>query len=152
MDRTMTDIQRISDTLAILALQVDYARGADSFDEDTYAQAFTEDGVLDASHCGLTPVRGRQAIAAEIANAYRQQTHNIHYVTNQMVLWIEGDRAAGFAYFFQRSILKNGGRTEFCGRYDDEYRRTAAGWKISKRVLIELLPTVLEGYELGEKS
>lgn len=148
----MTDVNHLSDVLAILALQVDYARGADSFDGDIYAQAFTEDGILDAMHCGMPPAVGRPAIAAEMANAFRQQTHNIHYVTNQRVLWVEGDRAGGFAYFFQRSVLKNGGRTEFCGRYDDEYRRTPDGWKISKRVLTELLPTVLEGFEVSGQS
>ena len=53
------------DVLAILALQSDYARGADSFDGATYAAVFTPDG-----------------------------------------------------------------------------------WRISRRVLVELLPTVLEGYEV----
>jgi hypothetical protein len=53
---------------------------------------------------------------------------------------------------FQRSILRNGGRTEFSGRYEDEYRRTPEGWKISRRVLIELLPTVLDGYVVPDAS
>jgi len=148
----MDRLQDIEDRLAILALQVDYARAADSFDGDLYASVFTEDGVLDASQCGFPVARGRQQIAAVMNDAFRQQTHNIHLTTNQRVLTIDGDRAAGFAYFFQRSLLKNGGRTEFAGRYDDDYRRTAAGWKISRRVLIELLPTVVEGYDLGAEG
>jgi len=148
----MTEVQHLIDVLAIMALQVDYARGADSFDGNIYAQAFTDDGILDATQCGMPQAIGKEAIATEMANAFRQQTHNIHYVTNQRVLWVDGDRASGFTYFFQRSVLKNGGRTEFCGRYDDEYRRTPKGWKISKRVLIELLPTVLEGFEVSGQS
>jgi len=145
----MDRLQDIEDRLAILALQVDYARAADSFDGDLYATVFTEDGVLDAGHCGFPVARGRREIAAMMNDAFRQQTHNIHLTTNQRVLAIDGDRATGFAYFFQRSILRNGGRTEFAGRYDDDYRRTAEGWKISRRVLIELLPTVVEGYDVG---
>lgn len=138
----------VKDVLAIMALQVDYARGADSFDGAVYAAVFTQDGILDASQCGFPVARGRQEIAAIMDDAFRQQTHNIHMTSNQRVLTIDGDEATGFAYFFQRSILKNGGHTEFAGRYDDEYRRTADGWKISRRVLVELLPTVMRGYEL----
>lgn len=148
----MDRLQEIEDWLAILALQVDYARAADSFDGNLYASVFTEDGVLDASHCGFPVACGRQQIAAVMDGAFRQQTHNIHLTTNQRVLSIDDDRATGFAYFFQRSLLRNGGRTEFAGRYDDEYRRTAEGWKIERRVLIELLPTVVEGYELGSEG
>jgi uncharacterized protein (TIGR02246 family) len=148
----MDRLQEIEDRLAILALQVDYARAADSFDGNLYASVFTEDGVLDASHCGFPVASGRHQIAAVMDDAFRQQTHNIHLTTNQRVLTIDGDRATGFAYFFQRSLLKNGGRTEFAGRYDDDYRRTAEGWKISRRVLIELLPTVVEGYTLGSEG
>lgn len=146
----MTDrLQHIEDTLAILALQVDYARAADSFDGGQYAAVFTADGVLDPSHCGIPVATGRAAIAATMNAAFAQQTHNIHLTTNQRVLSIDGDRATGFAYFFQRSRLKNGGHTEFAGRYDDEYQRTVDGWRISRRVLTELLPTVLEGYGLN---
>lgn len=145
----MYDLQTIGDTLAILGLQADYARAADSFDPACYAEVFTEDGILDASRCGFAVAVGRADIAETMGNAFRQQTHNIHMTMNQRVLSVEGDRATGFAYFFQRSILKNGGRTEFCGRYDDEYVRTAEGWKIRRRVLVELLPTVMEGYDIA---
>jgi ketosteroid isomerase-like protein len=72
--------------------------------------------------------------------------------SNQRVLSVDGDTATGRCYFFQRSILRNGGRTEFSGRYDDVYRRTDAGWKIQRRVLTELLPTILEGYEVPTGS
>lgn len=143
------EVQRIADTLAIMALQIDYARAADSFDAACYAAVFTQDGVLDASSCGFPVAVGQDAIAGTMANAFDQQTHNIHLTTNQRVLTIDGDEATGFAYFFQRSILKNGGRTEFAGRYDDTYRRTAEGWRISKRILTELLPTVLQRYEIA---
>lgn len=143
----MTDLQRISDTLDILGLQADYGYAADTFDGDVYASVFTEDGILDATDCGVPVARGRKEIAALIGNAFQQQTHNIHMTMNNRVLSVDGDHATGFAYFYQRSILKNGGRTEFSGRYDDEYRRTDAGWKIAKRVLVELLPTVLEGFD-----
>jgi uncharacterized protein (TIGR02246 family) len=96
----MDRLQEIEDRLAILALQVDYARAADSFDGNLYASVFTEDAVLDASHCGFPVARGRREIAAVMDDAFRQQTHNIHLTTNQRVLTIDGDRAAGFAYFF----------------------------------------------------
>lgn len=136
------------DILAIMALQVDYARGADSFDGATYAAVFTPDGVLDATSTGLPAVHGTEAIAKLMDDTFAQQTHNVHMTMNQRVTSVDGDTAEGFCYFFQRSILKNGGRTEFTGRYDDSYVRTPEGWKISRRVLVQLLPTVLEGYEI----
>lgn len=138
----------IEDRLAILNLQALYARGADSFSGAAYAEAFTEGGVLDASDTGIAKVEGRAAIAALMDSVFAQQTHNFHMVSNQCVTALDDDRAEGFCYFFQRSILKNGGRTEFAGRYDDVYRRTPDGWKIERRTLIELLPTVLEGFEV----
>lgn len=133
---------------AIKHLQVDYARGADSFSGATYAEVFTDDAVLDATNTGVPAVRGRAAIAKLMDDTFVQQTHNIHMTMNQRVTRIDGDTAEGWCYFFQRSILKNGGRTEFAGRYDDTYQRTPDGWKISKRVLTELLPTVMEGYDV----
>lgn len=136
------------DILAIQHLQVDYARGADSFSGTEYAAVFTEDGILDPTNTGIPAVQGRAAIAKLMDDTFAQQTHNMHITTNQRVSRIEGDTAEGWCYFFQRSILKNGGRTEFSGRYEDEYVRTAEGWKINKRVLLELLPTVLDGYEV----
>src|SRR5882757_589675 len=146
----MTNPMPTEDVLALLGLQVEYADGADSFSGQTYAAVFTEDGVLDATHTGIPAVAGRAAIAKLMDDTFAQQTHNFHMTTNQRVLSVEGDQAAGRCYFFQRSILHNGGRTEFSGRYEDEYQRTSEGWKISKRVLIELLPTVLEGYEIPD--
>jgi ketosteroid isomerase-like protein len=142
----------VEDVLALLALQAEYADGADSFSGTTYAAVFTDDGELDATHTGIPAVVGRAAIAKLMADSFVQQTHNCHMTTNQRVLSVDGDRATGRCYFFQRSILRNGGRTEFSGRYEDEYRRTEDGWKIAKRVLIELLPTVLEGYEVPDGS
>lgn len=140
----------VDDVLALLALQAQYADGADSFSGATYAEVFTEDGVLDATHTGIPAVAGRAAIAKLMDDTFAQQTHNFHMTSNQRVLSVDGDHATGRCYFFQRSILRNGGRTEFAGRYEDVYRRTADGWKISKRVLIELLPTILEGYEVPD--
>ena len=140
----------VEDVLAILDLQAEYADGADSFSGAAYASVFTEDAVLDASNTGVPAVVGHAAIAKIMDDSFAQQTHNCHMTTNQRVLTVEGDRATGSCYFFQRSILKNGGRTEFSGRYEDVYRRTPAGWKIEKRVLVELLPTVLDGYEVPD--
>jgi ketosteroid isomerase-like protein len=148
----MTDPMPVQDVLALLNLQAEYADGADSFSGATYASVFTEDGVLDATHTGIPAVAGRTAIAKLMDGTFAQQTHNCHMTTNQRVLSVDGDRATGRCYFFQRSILRNGGRTEFSGRYEDEYRRTPEGWKISRRVLIELLPTVLDGYVVPDGS
>ncbi|MCU1659628.1 MAG: ketosteroid isomerase [Pseudonocardiales bacterium] len=148
----MTASLPVDDVLALLALQAEYADGADSFSGVTYAQVFTDDAILDPSGTGVPAVVGRTAIAKLMDDSFAQQTHNCHMTTNQRVLSVDGDRATGRCYFFQRSILRNGGRTEFSGRYEDEYLRTADGWKISKRVLIELLPTVLEGYDVPDGS
>ena len=125
------------DVLAILALQSDYARGADSFDGG-------DSGARRVEHA----VGGTAAIAKLMDDTFAQQTHNMHMTMNQRVTSVDGDVAEGWCYFFQRSVLTNGGRTEFAGRYDDSYRRTPDGWRISRRVLVELLPTVLEGYEV----
>jgi ketosteroid isomerase-like protein len=146
----VTNALPVQDVLALLDLQAQYADGADSFSGTTYARVFTEDGILDATHTGIPAAVGREAIAKLMDDSFVQQTHNCHMTTNQRVLTVEGDHATGSCYFYQRSILKNGGRTEFSGRYEDVYRRTDDGWKIAKRVLIELLPTVLEGYEVPD--
>jgi ketosteroid isomerase-like protein len=148
----MTAARPIEDVLALLDLQAEYAEGADSFSGAQYAAVFTEDGVLDGSHTGIPVVTGRAAIAKLMDDTFAQQTHNCHITTNQRIVSVSGDTASGRCYFFQRSVLRNGGRTEFSGRYEDEYRRTADGWKISRRVLIELLPTILEGYEVPTGS
>jgi ketosteroid isomerase-like protein len=118
---------RLDDLEEIRTLQASYCRLVDSGyesapeDADAFAALFSEDGVWAA---GPEPVVGREAIRQRASSSRR---FRFHVVANPVV-HVEGDRATGWWHVLV-AVTGAEGAAWLAGRYEDEFVRTADGWR-----------------------
>ncbi len=135
----MTENERAEIERSCNRLVTAYARATDLGDGPAAAALFTEDGQLDMP--GGRSFHGRAQIAARIAEQPRQQVSR-HVIANIVIEPQAADRAAGSLYvtMYRGQRPESGGPVPLdgpylVGEYEDEYRRTAEGWRIARRRL-----------------
>ena len=121
----------------ILELTARYNRCFDDGDPEGFADTFTEDGVMVVT--GGPTVTGRAALA----EMCRHTPYGVVHVTVDPTVEVDGDRAVQVVTVLvlarpapdaapaeRRSSLQR------AGRYTDELRRTAGGWRFSRRTVV----------------
>ena len=131
----MTDqLQALLDRQAIVDLTIAYGWVLDHGPRTDLDQVFTADAV--AVYGGEEFV-GRDAIVDKVEDALGHLTVSQHIVTNQQVE-ITGDTATCRCYLHAQHTKRGtegGDNWIVAGRYIDELRRTADGWRITHRTL-----------------
>lgn len=131
-------LRRLEDLEAIRRLKHEYADLVDatvaSPGEASVARLldiFAEDAVADYGAFGT--IEGRAALGAFFAKMTEQSTFMMHYVANP-IIDVDGDRATARWYVHAAVARQAGGPAvqSIFGRYEDEYVRTPAGWKIQR--------------------
>jgi ketosteroid isomerase-like protein len=129
-------LQEISDRFEIQDLIYDYAAVIDQKRFDDLREVFTEDAHIDYSAVG-GPVGTRDEIIAFLHKVMGMFPNHQHLNAN-LQIEVDGDHATGRVMCFNpQEIAKPDGTTHIfmVGLwYIDEYRRTEAGWRISKRI------------------
>ena len=126
------DIAALADRLDIDDLGTRYATAVDTRDWDLYRTCFTADAIIDYTAAG--GIRGGvDEITAWLDTALANFTHTIHYVTNRAVT-LDGDHARGRLAYYNPMGLGDDKLLVAAGYYNDDYVRTADGWRISQRV------------------
>jgi hypothetical protein len=120
-------------------LSVDYVRHADFQDFDSFAELFTEDGVLEIQEVQR---RGHDEIKQHFRN--RPQMVTRHICTNHWIEPVDDDHARGMVYLTVYRIpgpfteadgpIPCDGPT-WIGHYEDAYVRTPRGWRFASRKL-----------------
>ena len=134
----MLSQQELSDRLELQDLVFFYSHLIDTKSFDTLREVFTEDAHIDYSAFGgsvgnleETIAYLKQAVADEIFPNSQHLNANLQFTVN-------GDSATGRVMCFNPMEMKlpDGGLQVFLIGlwYVDEYRRTSAGWRISRRV------------------
>ncbi len=134
----MFSLQELSDRLEIQDLVFLYAHLIDSRQFDQLREVFTEDAFVDYSVYGgsvgdleTTIDFLKQAVTHELFPNCQHLNANVHVT-------LDGDTASGRVMCFNpmEMTMPGGGlQTYMLGLwYVDEYRRTPAGWRISRRV------------------
>ena len=136
--QTRPDSSYAEDRAAIEDLQARYLFALDFHDPDLYVSTFTPDGILDY---GSGDVKGRAAIKEVIARMPSPAAtpglraaaarHNI----SNIVIKVDGDKAAGVSYWFHYSNDNPQRRGVFdgFGHYEDELVKINGKWLFTKR-------------------
>ncbi len=130
----MLSIEEISDRLEIQQLLIAYSTAIDSRRFDDLDRVFTADAYIDYRAMG--GVDGRypevKAWLSEVLPNFPAYAHMLGNVDVR----IDGDTATSRTLCFNPMVLGGAeGQVLFCGLwYDDEFVRTAEGWRMTKRV------------------
>jgi 3-phenylpropionate/cinnamic acid dioxygenase small subunit len=130
------ELERIADTQDVTDVLYRYATALDTRDWALLAQVFAPEAVYTiGAHGDFT---GPEAIGAKIASLIGGYESTRHMITNP-VIEVDGDAARASCYLHGQHYMpdqRTGGNTYgIGGTYRDELRRTAAGWRITRRVL-----------------
>jgi hypothetical protein len=145
------EIQTLLDIQAIKTLKYRYCRDNDGgwpeqpkSHQGPSADLFTEDGVWDGRPLGPIAV-GREAVR-QLFKDFAGLPMAYHAVMNPMIE-VEGDFATGHWHLIAGGVGLDGGSTLTIGGYEDEYVRTAQGWRIkSMRVIAGRITVLPEGW------
>ncbi|MCH6231639.1 nuclear transport factor 2 family protein [Microbacterium sp. CFH 31415] len=148
---TTHDLQRTQDHLELLTLEARYASTWDCGDAAGWAGVFTADGTFEITAVGERPpvvVRGRQALAAFCAD-FTSSTQGVH-LPSLPLLEISSETASGTVPFHFVGISRlrpdHTVSRSASGTYRVEYRRTADGWRIHRRVETALISSRAEHF------
>jgi SnoaL-like domain len=130
----MLSLEEISDRLEIQQLLIDYSTAIDKRQFDDLDRVFTPDAYIDYRAMG--GVDGRfPEVKAWLAQVLPNFPAYAHMLGNFDVR-IEGDTASSRTICFNPMVL--GGEQNqilYCGLwYEDEFIRTAEGWRMSSRI------------------
>ena len=129
-------LQALEDREAIRDLLLEYRRALDEKDFEAYAGLFGDDGefVTDGR-----AVRGRAEILGMLADLQAEGALSMaagddrHLVANVEIA-VDGDRATARSTWVYLTREGDGPHLALVGHYEDELRRTAAGWRFARRV------------------
>ena len=119
----------MSDRDEILALQLAYGRLFDARDAAGFAELFTDDAVL--VQVGGKEIRTKDKFRKAVANM--PPAGEGYHRLLESDLTIEGHAARATTSFEARSSITG---ADLTGRYVDEYRRTAEGWRFTRRAVV----------------
>ncbi|MFJ5305450.1 nuclear transport factor 2 family protein [Streptomyces sp. NPDC088350] len=115
------------DTVEIARVLALWGHLMDDRELDRLGEVLTEDAEWDGSVFGFTPVVGLEAITSVLS---ADGHASAHHTTNIVVSEGPGDEVR-----VRSKALGLVGGTVVSAVYADELRRTADGWRISKRVI-----------------
>lgn len=129
-------LEQVSDRLEIEDLIVEYADAIDTQELDRLDQVFTADAHIDYSAAGGA-VGAYPEVKQFLKDSLPAFKNTQHMIGNYRIK-LDGDKASGKIMCFNPMELDTGEgdplEVFFLGLwYHDEYVKTAAGWRISKR-------------------
>ncbi|WP_167103797.1 nuclear transport factor 2 family protein [Mycobacterium sp. DL592] len=129
----MLSLAEISDRLEIQQLLIDYSTAIDNRRFDDLDRVFTPDAHIDYTAMGgiAGPFGEVKAWLAEVMPNFPAYYHMLGNVDVR----VDGDTATSRSICFNPMKLGDDGQIMFCGLwYDDEFHRTADGWRMTRRV------------------
>ncbi|MEM7094544.1 MAG: nuclear transport factor 2 family protein [Actinomycetota bacterium] len=128
-------MSQLQDHHDIVQLTHAYCWALDEREWDALRDVFTPDAVTDL---GLDGQNGIDEIIGRVSSALSYFDISQHQVATHQIQ-IEGDTASGRCYLHAQHVKKDspGGDNLMIGaRYEDDYVRTADGWRIAKRDIV----------------
>jgi 3-phenylpropionate/cinnamic acid dioxygenase small subunit len=119
-----------SDSGQILDVILRYATAIDRREWSLFSSVFTDDAELDYGEVGQWV--GADAIKDFMRRAHAGARHTMHRLSNQ-VIDVDGETAEARTYVDALILVDDGSGANAIGFYDDRMRRTADGWRITRR-------------------
>ena len=138
----MLSVAEISDRLEIQQLLVDYASAIDQRRFDDLDRIFTPDAYIDYRAMGGIdgPYPTVKAWLAEVLPNFPAYYHML----GNFDIRLAGDTASGRTMCFNPMKLSDYGQILFCALwYDDDFIRTAEGWRMTRRVEAKCMDKLL---------
>lgn len=132
-----------SDIEQIRRLTHEYVSALDGGRLEELVSLFAEDGIWDGTGWGIPAVRGSAALREFFESTMSSNRGTCHLVLNH-IIDVDGDRAAGTAYFHAFGRRLDGSLQDSLGLYSDTFTRTAGGWKFAYRSVSGLLASPAE--------
>jgi 3-phenylpropionate/cinnamic acid dioxygenase small subunit len=143
LNRAMLSLAEISDRLEIQQLLVDYSTAIDQRKFDDLDAVFTPDAYIDYSATGGTEGRypDVKAWLAEVLPNFPAYSHML----GNFDVRIDGDNASSRTICFNPMVFNaEAKQVMFIGIwYDDEFVRTADGWRMTRRVEVKCFDKML---------
>jgi ketosteroid isomerase-like protein len=130
-------LRAIQDRIDISDVLYRYASTIDEFDLDGLRSTLSDD--LWAQYGNAEPVIGGDAVAAWIGEVIEPVIWQ-HHLLSVYHVDLDGDEAKALVYHTSHQVFRDEPESAkvLVGRYHNELRREAGGWKIS-RLVLELL-------------
>ena len=138
----MLSVAEISDRLEIQQLLVDYASAIDQRRFDDLDRIFTPDAYIDYRAMGGIdgPYQTVKAWLAEVLPNFPAY----YNLLGNFDIRLAGDTASGRTMCFNPMKLSDDGQILFCALwYDDDFIRTAEGWRMTRRVEAKCMDKLL---------
>jgi len=130
---------RAADRLAIDQLVNRYACLLDAFEVEPLCALFTDDCQLDQRAMGTGHQKGLGELRDFFASLRGVIAHQMHSIGTRLCDFESDTVASGIVYTIAEAHGASG-KLRAGVRYDDEYHRTDAGWRIYRRRISPLIP------------
>jgi 3-phenylpropionate/cinnamic acid dioxygenase small subunit len=135
-------VQWLVDRAQISDLLHAFARALDTKDWQAYADTYADDGVVELPWA--TVPRGE---LADFVSRDLGRFHATHHISSNHQIEIDGDTARSRSYLLAMHVLDPDDQESQWlagGWYDNEYRRTPAGWRLTR---VRITPV----WQIGER-
>jgi hypothetical protein len=142
------------DKFAVMEVSIGYSGAASRLSAEALSSFFADDAVM----CGIAPylglregdLRGPQQVRDGFAPVFAQLEF-LQQLPSFVAVTVRDDRASAEVLVTEFTRRKNGGKMMMvCAKYDDEYKKTPAGWKFAKRTFTAKTLTVLSELPFSE--
>lgn len=126
-----TEVKRLLDRAEITDLLYKFAHALDTKQWARQRECYAEDGVLELPWATIT----RQQMEEAGAPKGLVRFHSTHHIISNPMIEVDGDSASSNAYFQATHVRDPEDSSSFwvaAGWYDNEYRRTAEGWRLTR--------------------
>lgn len=128
----------VEDKFAVMEVSMGYSGAASRLSPEDLASYFAEDAVVQGLGLALGLGEGVDLVGPNgVRDGFAPSFKELEFLlqlSKVAVINVTGDRATAEVLITEFCRRKNGGKMMVvCATYDDEYRRTARGWKFTMR-------------------